>query len=167
MESILFPQKVLILVRHAHRDTSLGREKDNGLSKKGGKQAKLLQKYLKEINFYDNKPVLISSPSKRCVETLEPLARSLKTKIQPNLYLSEGGNLEEKANLFIQWWLEHAMPFTILCSHGDWIPVFLKITTGATIELEKAGIVELHLIGRSVQLVWVLQKLMLIGHRII
>lgn len=67
---------IWILIRHAHRDTA-DRAQDNGLSKKGREQAKRLRKYFEE-RFPEGEGdlVLVTSPKKRCVETIEPIAES-------------------------------------------------------------------------------------------
>ncbi len=164
---IVYPEKILVLVRHAHRDTSLGREKNNGLSKKGKKQAKLLCKYFEDFHFKDLKPLFVSSPSKRCVETLEPLAKSYGLAIQNQAWLWEGGNLEEKVLRFTKWWIEKAPPLVVASSHGDLIPLFLSRSVGSMLDLEKGGFAELHLFGHEIKLVNVVQKLFLKTHRVV
>jgi len=82
----------LFLVRHAHRDTS-NREDDNGLSDKGRDQAKtLVSLFQKKIDPKGGKKsgskiVLLSSPKKRCIETLTPFSKKMDVTItiDPNL----------------------------------------------------------------------------------
>ncbi len=68
--------KVIILIRHAHRDNSI-RELDNGLSDKGYKQVEVLKKWLpyQIKQFEPSSCVALTSPKKRCVETVTPVAR--------------------------------------------------------------------------------------------
>src|SRR5688572_21096846 len=71
--------KILFIVRHAHRDTDAGRERDNGLDKKGRIQAVELVRFFEKLSM-PTRPVLASSRLKRCVETLEPLQKYFKTE---------------------------------------------------------------------------------------
>jgi phosphohistidine phosphatase SixA len=64
-------------VRHAHRDTSLGRERDNGLSPKGEKQADLFTKWATRDLPLDS-TVVASSPKRRCFETVDALRRPVR-----------------------------------------------------------------------------------------
>lgn len=132
--------KTLIIVRHAHRDTSQGRELDNGLSATGKKQTKKFTKfYLK--NFGRMKPMILSSPSKRCVQTVKPLATKLKVPIKRTLSLFEEGDEEKgfktRVSKFCKKARKSKSETVILCSHGDWIPIALKLLTGKARELKK------------------------------
>jgi broad specificity phosphatase PhoE len=71
----------LIIVRHAHRDTSSGRERDNGLSERGREQAKAVSRYFRE-RFAKETALLLSSPKVRCIETLLPLSDRLDVEVQ-------------------------------------------------------------------------------------
>ena len=87
--------KALIILRHAHRDKNLGRELDNGLSKKGKSQAEKIAEYLN--NKLKNKTItLASSPKKRCLETLQPFSILSQRKIKILSCLDEGEPLESK-----------------------------------------------------------------------
>ncbi|MBI1860916.1 MAG: histidine phosphatase family protein, partial [Deltaproteobacteria bacterium] len=78
----------LYIVRHGHRDKDQGHLYDNGLSPKGKAQAKALVPLLKPaLQGHDVK--FLSSPRKRCVETLQPIARALKRGVSIDELLTE------------------------------------------------------------------------------
>src|SRR3989338_5726245 len=117
-------KKVLILVRHAHRDTSQGREKDNGLSYKGKMQSERLKKYIYPL--CKNSTVqLFSSPKKRCVETLNPLTKQLHKKIYLTPLLLEKNESETlkyffgRIQKFFQIFRKNKAEITIACTHVD------------------------------------------------
>jgi 8-oxo-dGTP diphosphatase len=149
--------KTLVLVRHAHRDTS-DREKDNGLTEKGRRQAKAVRRFFKE-RFGKETPLLVSSPKKRCLETLEPLAERRGLRIRVDEHLLEGSRLSERTAAFAAWWRERAPALVVACSHGDWIPAFLARALGAEIELKKGGWAELTWEEGRVRLECLLQTL--------
>jgi len=60
---------------------------------------------------------LISSPSMRCVQTLEPLAERLVLKVEEDDRLSEGSSIEQSLAV-----ARDAPDRAVLCSHGDVIP---------------------------------------------
>jgi phosphohistidine phosphatase SixA len=138
--------KRLILIRHAHRDKpfGLGGIADNGLSAKGLKQAERVREYFKE-HFEGEAPLILSSPKKRCRETVAPIAKMEGVKVQESEDLNEGEQVEKKAKRFLEWWKEEAPPLTVACSHGDWIPEFTMLALGEEIDLNKAGWLELKL----------------------
>lgn len=155
--------KTLIFVRHAHRDTSKGRELNNGLSAKGIKQReKLTSHYLRY--FKNIKPVLYSSPSKRCIETLENISNETKSKTKILDDLSEL-QMEESSSHF-RTRIEHLIdkcllekaPVVICCSHGDWIPEACDLLCGLSIDLSKSGWVEFDVKHKSVTLKNLIQK---------
>src|SRR4051812_17636433 len=126
---------VLIIVRHAHRDKAEGREQDNGLSAKGLKQAaRVLERFQAELGA-GAKPRLLSSPKKRCVETVQPIASATGVKLQLSPLLDEGADLETRARRFFAEWKKDAPALTVICSHGDWIPYFLEFATGVPTDL--------------------------------
>lgn len=142
-------RKTLILVRHAHRDTTY-KEEDNGLSVKGIQQASILTQEIKDQ--LSKLPVdqialpeilLLSSPKRRCIETLQPLENFLKTPILINPLLGEQLNSEnsfqfqKRIQNFFDQWIEKNAPLTIICSHGDWIPSAIKLLVGTDKEINK------------------------------
>lgn len=160
--------RTLILIRHAHRDTS-DRAADNGLSDKGRIQAKALVKhYLKAYPPGNGAPSLrvISSPKRRCVETVASIAECAEVSLELDSDLEEQrpdknkGELASRAKHFISRWIQSDDPLVIACSHGDWLPVALHSATGARAELKKGGWAEIRIRdGERAQLRWLLQSL--------
>jgi len=154
--------KKLIFVRHAHRDKTEGREKDNGLSRKGWKQAERVKRYfVSQIG--KTKPRLLSSRKLRCMETLAPLADKLEASvdISPLLMEEEPGlaPLKTRVKKFCDEWKNSKEPLVVACSHGDWLPIALEHLTGACIELKKGGWAEMEQDGERIVLRNVLQEL--------
>ena len=139
--------KKLILIRHAHRHKVPGII-NNGLSNKGEKQARLVADYYSAF-FKDQKSPLLSSPLKRCIETLEPLSKRLDTEIEIVQSLGEGSGLYERAEKFLRDWESLDLDLCIACSHGDWIPVFLERYAGLVTDIKKGGWAELEFLGRK------------------
>lgn len=142
-------RKTLILVRHAHRDTTY-KEEDNGLSVKGIQQASILTEEIK--NQLSKLPLsqtalseilLLSSPKRRCIETLQPLEHFLKTPILihpllgEQLHREDSFQFQKRIQTFFDQWIEKNPPLTIICSHGDWIPLAIKLLVGAEREINK------------------------------
>ena len=154
--------KTLIIVRHAHRDTTEGRERNNSLSEKGKEQAKAVSRYFRE-RYPDVEPLLLSSPKVRCIETLLPLADKLKAEVKVVDLLNEQegsrGEFERQIEKFFRWWKQSKDECTVICTHGDWIPAFTRLTLKMEIELKKGGWMEFHSAHRKFNLSWVLQKL--------
>ena len=136
-------QNSLILVRHGHRDTDQGRGADHGLSKKGQAQAKRVAKHFHAV-FGKRKALILSSPKRRCVETVFPVARMIRCQVRASSLLDEGGALEKKVRRFLKWWFKEAPELTVLCSHGDWIPECTKALLGTEIHLDKGGWIEIQ-----------------------
>ncbi len=155
--------KRLILVRHAHRDTDEGRELDNGLSAKGKKQRKLLNRFLAAQKGIEH-ATLMSSPSTRCMETLAPLAKKYALELEETPVLIEQQaeeswkQFERRVRYFCATWKKSGLPLTIVCTHGDWIPAAVFSLVGVGIELKKSGIVVLHGEKRDVQLETLIQN---------
>jgi broad specificity phosphatase PhoE len=152
----------LILIRHAHRDTSEGRDRDDGLSEKGKEQAKAVSKYFRS-RYGKAEPLLLSSPKVRCIETLLPLSDKLKADVKILDLLDEQHEPEkaytQRVEKFFRWWKQRAPELVIACSHGDWIPFFVRHSLGATVDLKKGGWLEIESREGQLHLVWILQKL--------
>lgn len=157
-------ERKLIIVRHAHRDKTKGRERDNGISKKGRKQS------LNIRTFYRNRfgkgvdAVLWTSPKKRCYETLQPLSEYLGTDIEVHSELDEIQNgesysaFQRRIETFLNNWKKSKEPITVACSHGDWIPTLTKKLIGLDIGLAKGGWIEIE--GtKNPKLIWICQRL--------
>lgn len=110
----------LYLVRHAkagERRLWTGDDLDRPLSKKGRKQADLLARRLADLGVER----LLSSPYVRCVQTLEPLADLLDTKVEIDDRLCEDEPFEPVLEL-----LAEIQSGTVMSSHGDIIPATLR-----------------------------------------
>ena len=85
---------------------------------KGRRQAAWLSEQLAD------RPVgrLFSSPSRRCVETLEPLAARHVVGIEVVDVLDEGAGAKDALSFL----LAHAAENPVACSHGDVIPKVLR-----------------------------------------
>lgn len=107
------------LVRHAkagERRLWEGDDMQRPLSPKGWKQAELLAKRLGALGV----STLHSSPYLRCIQTLEPLAKKLKTTIDVEQRLCEEEPFEPVLDLLAQ-----VPDGAVLSSHGDIIPATL------------------------------------------
>lgn len=142
--------KSLILIRHAHRDTTK-KELDNGISRLGlGQAERLAKKLIKGIE--GRQPLLLSSPKKRCIETLQPLARLTQTKVLTDLSLLEKMNEESLSEFskriknFLKNWLESKENLTLICSHGDWLPLAMDFLIHTRVDFKKGAWAEVMFI---------------------
>lgn len=138
--------KTLVLVRHAHRDKSEGRDRDNGLSPKGRRQASAFAKRYRKLHVLAARrdALVVTSPKRRCIETIETIVPPAQGQAIILDCLDEGGRVRAKAMDFLKWWESDATPaLTVACSHGDWIPEFLKCAVGRRTALEKGAMIEL------------------------
>lgn len=81
------------------------------LSKSGIKQAEALVSVLGPYSI----SAVLSSPYLRCVQTVEPLARARRMRVQETRYLAEGAGLKG-AFRFIE---DSKLDDVALCTHGD------------------------------------------------
>ena len=155
--------KQLILLRHAHRDTTV-RTMDNGLSAKGERQAKWLKRFASQrftlLEWQELKGVILTSPKLRCVETVAPLSQVFHSKIElrPDLEEQRSGEsfaiFNERIQRFMSWWVKDGPPLTVACSHGDWLPLAIFHLTGAAIEMKKGAWLELEWETGRAQMRW-------------
>lgn len=154
--------KTLIMIRHGHRDTTR-RELNNGLSEKGREQAKSVRRFFNDRFEHLTQAGglwLVASPKVRCVETLEPLARQLERDVDAHPELHEQGArepraaFEERIHSFIHEWTHASVETTILCSHGDWLPVAAYHLLGIAHEFKKGSWLELEWNGERAALKW-------------
>lgn len=159
------PGHTLLILRHAHRPvTHPGL--DNGLSAKGREQARLILKLFKSFFGRPSKILLLSSPKKRCVETLRPIAKHTGGRIETDDRLLEQrpsetqSQFEDRVRRFIQQQRTSSASLTVVCSHGDWVPVGLRAATGGRMRLKKGGWAQVEFEkGAAPRLSWLLQKL--------
>jgi broad specificity phosphatase PhoE len=157
--------KILILVRHAHRDTT-DREADNGLSPKGRVQVEQLLSYWRKA-FKGERAVFLSSPKRRCLETVAPLADASGSRIRVTRAMIErqegesAAALRRRARAFIEEWrAQPGQGITVACSHGDWLPLAIEAASGARVRLSKGGWAQIELDGAKSgrpSLTWLLQ----------
>jgi 8-oxo-(d)GTP phosphatase len=110
----------LLLVRHAAalpRHEWDGPDEERPLTGRGEQQAKLL---VGQLERYAIERVL-SSPSKRCVETVKPLADARGLAVELVDEMAEGSTKEALALA-----RDHLSGSVVLCSHGDVIPYILE-----------------------------------------
>jgi len=153
--------RTLILVRHAHRDTS-DRERDNSLSDRGREQAKAVSRYFRE-RFKKESALLVSSPKVRCIETLLPLADKLGVDVKVVDLLDEqsesDAGFQRRLEKFFRWWKLRGPELVVACSHGDWIPAFAHKVLGLSVDLKKGGWLEIEARDGALSLRWILQKI--------
>ncbi|MDQ4098837.1 MAG: histidine phosphatase family protein [Actinomycetota bacterium] len=115
----------VFLVRHAKagvRHKWEGPDDLRPLSKKGRKQAERLAALLGEAGVTR----ILSSPSVRCVETVQPLADGLDLKVEETDALAEGVAPEGVVTLARDVARDSV---AVLCTHGDVIPILLDTLT--------------------------------------
>ena len=105
-------KRTALVVRHAKAGDRLAgaADWDRGLGPSGRAQAQRLPAQLAAFAI----SAILSSPFRRCVETVGPLARAQGVEVQLAPELAEGSRLPEVLSLL--WSLEGS---TVLCSHGD------------------------------------------------
>jgi 8-oxo-dGTP diphosphatase len=109
------------LVRHAKagdRSSWTGNDFLRPLSRRGQIQSEGLLAVFAESHV----DRILSSPYVRCLETVVPLSGQRMVAIEPVEALSEGGSLENALALV----RKHAHHETVMCSHGDIIPMLLE-----------------------------------------
>ena len=112
------------VVRHAHagdRSKWKGPDDLRPLSKKGRRQAGALVGLLAGEGVHRIHRIL-SSPSLRCVQTVDPLAAHLGLSVEVDDALAEGASEDEVVDLVRKVAAENAA----LCTHGDVIPTLLE-----------------------------------------
>lgn len=128
----------IYLVRHAkagERSSWKGDDRLRPLSRRGVLQAEGLVEVLEDARIER----LLSSPYVRCLESLVPLASVRYLAIEPADALAEGATLDEALVLM----RKHAHRNTVMCSHGDVIPMLLEyyatrgVDLGPSIECPK------------------------------
>jgi 8-oxo-dGTP diphosphatase len=110
----------ILLVRHGRagsRKNWDGPDEERPLSKKGQRQAEGL------VELLGRDPVkrVLSSPYVRCVQTVEPLARTLGLEVELRPELAEGAPIDAALALV----RDLAGTTAVLCSHGDIVPALV------------------------------------------
>lgn len=107
----------VFLIRHAHAGDRLATHHDRyrPLSGSGRERAAELAGQFEPTSV----GVVLSSPATRCVQTVEPLAKSRDLEVEEHADLFEGARIEDVLRLLS----EQLGPQPIVaCSHGDIIP---------------------------------------------
>ena len=121
----------LYLVRHAHAGDRLewsGPDDQRPLSEKGWRQARALVPLLADEAF----DAVASSPSLRCVQSVEPLAGARGLAIEQDSRLLEGNDPHDTFS-----WLNGrlASQSLVACTHGDIVPAVLNLAAQAGADL--------------------------------
>jgi 8-oxo-dGTP diphosphatase len=121
----------LRLLRHAlagARDDWDDDDRVRPLSKKGKKQAEAIAAALAGAGIER----IVSSPFRRCIQTVEPLARVTKANVEKSRALAEEADVDAAFSLLESLIGANA----VLCSHGDVIPALVNrlVTAGLTLE---------------------------------
>jgi phosphohistidine phosphatase SixA len=133
------------LIRHAHAGSRSEWDQPDRvrpLSVKGVHQADHIASVLRDLAVGR----IVSSPSRRCVQTVEPLASSLGLTIEEDAVLLEGSDPHDVVEL-----LESIAPENpALCTHGDIIPEVIRLLSLRGMEITGPT-------GQKKGAVWVLQ----------
>ncbi len=114
------PKSPSILLRHASagdRGKFKSSDLDRPLDLKGQQQAIKLATTLRQFWIRE----LWSSPAQRCLETLEPLSKTLKLPIVIKDSLLEGNSFSDK-----ELFAKYLLPGVLICTHGDVLQFVLK-----------------------------------------
>jgi 8-oxo-dGTP diphosphatase len=138
---------VQVLIRHAHAGSRErwkgGDDRLRPLTKKGRRQAEALVRSLAAVPLEG----VLSSPYRRCVESVEPLARARGLRIEETPALAEGAGLEAVLGLM----RELAGRPSALCTHGD-----VMYDVGE--ELVRLGLVPDHEVRYEKGGAWILEE---------
>jgi len=121
----------LFLLRHANagdRDKWKKEDRVRPLTKKGKRQAEMIAASLRDRGIER----IVTSPYKRCIETVEPIAALTGAKIELSDALAEGPDVDAAYDLV------HGLAGTntVLCSHGDVIPATINRLMWLGLELQ-------------------------------
>jgi broad specificity phosphatase PhoE len=124
---------IAYLVRHAHagdRSAWRGDDSQRPLSEKGWRQARAMVEVIRPPQPLRR---VLSSPSLRCVQTVEPPAEAYGLRVETDDRLLEGADPRDTLAL-----LEEAMQDgpVVACSHGDIIPGVLDLLRSAGAHFE-------------------------------
>ena len=108
----------LILVRHGHaepKQTWLGQDADRPLVARGGRQAELLARNLTKL-----RPTrIISSPSLRCLQTVQPLGRRCGLDVEVLSWLATDAGESAREGVLGLAANEPSSACVVLCTHRE------------------------------------------------
>ena len=119
----------LYVVRHVHagsRSAWDGPDRDRPLTAKGHRQAAAIADALAGAGVTR----LVSSPYRRCTQSLDPLAARLGLAVGDDVRLAEGAGGADALALADELCRQHDA--AVVCSHGDVIPEMLRILKATT-----------------------------------
>ena len=125
----------IYLIRHANagRRQPGGHDRDRPLDESGLVQAARIHGHLDGTDIAQ----VLSSPARRCVETVRPLADGLGLTVDVDEALREGRGATAAMTLLAR--LAAADRTAVLCSHGDVIPMALDTLASRGVTLDGAG----------------------------
>lgn len=121
----------IFLLRHAaagDRTKWSGPDPERPLTKKGRKQTQIITEALAAKNIER----IVTSPYKRCIETVEPLAKRIGAKVEVSQALAEDPDIDAAYGLVDSLVGHNA----VLCSHGDVIPALMHRLMWAGLTLD-------------------------------
>ena len=119
----------LYVVRHAHaggRSSWDGPDETRPLTNRGRLQAEAIADNLRSAGVTR----LVSSPYRRCTQTLDPLAARLGLAVESDPRLGEGAGGDRALALADE--LRKEPEAAVVCSHGDVVPELLRIFKATT-----------------------------------
>lgn len=119
----------LYVVRHAHagsRSSWDGPDETRPLTNRGRHEADAIADGLRSAGVTR----LVSSPYRRCTQTLDPLAAHVGRSVESDERLAEGAGGDEALALVDE--LRKEPEAAVVCSHGDVIPELLRILKATT-----------------------------------
>jgi len=152
--------KSLVLIRHGQRDTDPD-DHDNGLNQRGLAQAQAAAEFFRN-RFPEGVAnlELLSSPKRRCRETLTAIASAAgrEFRVDANLDEHQPGEgspaFDRRVQIFLDERARSAARLTIACSHGDWLPRAIDLLTGHRPDLPNACWFEIAWRGGPAELTW-------------
>jgi phosphohistidine phosphatase SixA len=118
------------LVRHAKagsRNGWVGPDEARPLTRAGREQAEALMRILADHPV----PRVLSSPYRRCVDTVQPLATKLGLPVELVGILAEGESAADVVEL-----LAGLPDHSVLCSHGDLVPAVVDLLASRGMAVE-------------------------------
>jgi 8-oxo-dGTP diphosphatase len=105
-----------------------GNDRERPITKKGRRQADAIAKSLEKAGIER----IVSSPYKRCIQSVKPLAKAIGAKVEIEEALAEGPDIDAAYDL-----IDSLVGYnTVLSSHGDVIPATINRLMWAGLTLE-------------------------------